>query len=182
MTDKGDPALGDKGQEILNPIVAERDANDNVRNGLAFTVVDEIVTDNDRRRVLIQSTGSIHNLHPGSTVNISYKADESGTTYSSSGTFYDILDVPVKGIGDRNGEMQQYFFTVDSDDVPEWFDESGELMDGIVGRVGQKRPDMPWTEDELDPELIELVRNYGKENRLKLLELFARYPEKDTMD
>lgn len=137
MTDKGEPAFDDEGQEILNPIVAERDANDNVRNGLAFTVVDEIVTDNDRRRILIQSTGSIHNLHPGSTVNISYKADESGATYSSSGTFYDILDVPVKGIGDRNGEMQQYFFTVDSDDVPEWFDESGELMGGIVGRFSK---------------------------------------------
>lgn len=54
-------------------------------------------------------------------------------------------------------------------------------MDGIAGRVGQKRPDMPWTEDELDPELIELVRNYGKENRLKLLELFARYPEKTVI-
>ena len=39
-------------------------------------------------------------------------------------------------------------------------------MDGIAGRVGQKRPDMPWTEDELDPELIELVRNYGKENTI----------------
>ena len=54
-------------------------------------------------------------------------------------------------------------------------------MDGIVGRVGQKRPDMPWTEDELDPELIELVRNYGKENRPKLLELFAQYPEKNVI-
>ena len=54
-------------------------------------------------------------------------------------------------------------------------------MDGIAGRVGQKRPDIPWTEDELDPELIELVRNYGKENRLKLLELFARYPEKNVI-
>jgi adenylate kinase family enzyme len=54
-------------------------------------------------------------------------------------------------------------------------------MDGIAGRVGQKRPDMPWTEDELDPELIELVRNYGKENRPKLLELFARYPEKTVI-
>ena len=51
-------------------------------------------------------------------------------------------------------------------------------MDGITGRVGQKRPDIPWIENELDPELVEQVRNYGKDNIVVLKELFAKYPEK----
>ncbi len=54
-------------------------------------------------------------------------------------------------------------------------------MDGISKRVGQTRPDMPWTEEKIDPELVELVRNYEKENRPKLLELFAQYPEKNVI-
>lgn len=54
-------------------------------------------------------------------------------------------------------------------------------MDGITARVGLKRPDMPWTEEKLDPELVELVRNYEKENRPMLLKLFAKYPEKTVI-
>ncbi|WP_196814234.1 NUDIX domain-containing protein [Butyrivibrio sp. LC3010] len=54
-------------------------------------------------------------------------------------------------------------------------------MDGISKRVGQTRPDIPWTEEKIDPELVELVRNYEKENRPKLLELFAQYPEKNVI-
>ncbi len=47
--------------------------------------------------------------------------------------------------------------------------------------MGQTRPDIPWTEEKTDPELVELVRNYEKENRPKLLELFAQYPEKNVI-
>lgn len=54
-------------------------------------------------------------------------------------------------------------------------------MDGITGRVGQDRPDMPWTADNLDSDLVELVRNYEKEDKPKLLELFAKYPEKKVI-
>ena len=51
-------------------------------------------------------------------------------------------------------------------------------MAGITGRVGQKRPDMPWTEGTLDPELVALVRNYQTKNRPVLLALLEQYPEK----
>ena len=54
-------------------------------------------------------------------------------------------------------------------------------MDGITRRVGQNRPDMPWTENELDPELVELVKNYENVNRPKLMGLFAKYPEKTVI-
>lgn len=54
-------------------------------------------------------------------------------------------------------------------------------MDGITGRVGQERPDMPWAESELDPELVELVQNYEHKNKPKLMELFSKYPDKNVI-
>lgn len=51
-------------------------------------------------------------------------------------------------------------------------------MAGITGRVGRQRADIPWTEGTLDPELVELVRNYQAKNRPALLALLAQYPEK----
>ncbi len=54
-------------------------------------------------------------------------------------------------------------------------------MEGITGRVGQDRPDMPWTEDTLDPELVELVKNYEAENKPLLRELFYKYPDKNVI-
>lgn len=49
---------------------------------------------------------------------------------------------------------------------------------GVMARVGQTRPDMPWTESEPDPELIALVRAYRTNDRPALLALLERYPEK----
>ena len=57
------------------------------------------------------------------------------------------------------------------------FDES-VCMRGIEERVGSVRPDMPWTEPTLDPELVALVRRYRTENRPALLTLFDRYPDR----
>ncbi len=53
-----------------------------------------------------------------------------------------------------------------------------ECMAGITGRVGQARTDIPWTEQELDPELVEMVRSYRETKRPKLLALFDKYPKK----
>lgn len=52
-------------------------------------------------------------------------------------------------------------------------------MQGIIDRVGQARPDIPWTEQALDPELVELVRTYKERNNPVLSELFQRYAEKE---
>ena len=53
-------------------------------------------------------------------------------------------------------------------------------MAGITARVGQERPDMPWTESTLDPELVALVQNYATENRPALLALLQKYPDKQA--
>ena len=51
-------------------------------------------------------------------------------------------------------------------------------MAGIRERVGKPRPDMPWTEERLDPELTELVRRYRAENRPALVRLIGKYPDR----
>ncbi|MBO6040645.1 MAG: AAA family ATPase [Oscillospiraceae bacterium] len=53
-----------------------------------------------------------------------------------------------------------------------------ECMAGIRERVGKPRPDMPWTEERLDPELTELVRRYRAENRPALVRLIGKYPDR----
>lgn len=54
-----------------------------------------------------------------------------------------------------------------------------ECMAGIGERIGKMRPDIPWTEDELDPELVDLVKKYRTENRPAVMGLLSRYPEKE---
>ena len=51
-------------------------------------------------------------------------------------------------------------------------------LSGISERIGKKRGDIPWIEDKLDPELVELVKNYEEENKPVLYELFSKYPDK----
>ena len=54
-------------------------------------------------------------------------------------------------------------------------------MAGVVARVGQERPDMPWTESTLDPELVALVQNYARDNRPAIYALLEKYPEKQAI-
>lgn len=51
-------------------------------------------------------------------------------------------------------------------------------LQGITERVGKDRPDIPWTEQELDPELVELVRTYKERNGPVLSDLFRRYADR----
>ena len=51
-------------------------------------------------------------------------------------------------------------------------------MQGIIDRVGQMRPDIPWTEQTLDPELVAIVQTYKERNDPVLFELFRKYPDK----
>ena len=55
------------------------------------------------------------------------------------------------------------------------------FLEGIKNRVGKSRPDIPWVELELDPELVKLVRNYKTENRPRVYELIENYPEKQII-
>lgn len=54
-------------------------------------------------------------------------------------------------------------------------------MAGIAARVGQARPDMPWTEKALDPELVALVQSYARDNRPTIYALLQKYPEKQAL-
>ncbi len=54
-------------------------------------------------------------------------------------------------------------------------------MDGIRARVGQPRPDMPWAETVLDPELVAQVQSYARDNRPQVLALLQKYPEKRSL-
>ena len=54
-------------------------------------------------------------------------------------------------------------------------------MAGITGRLGEKRPDIPWTEQSLDPELAALVQKFRTEIRPTLLALLEKYPEKQLL-
>ena len=56
-----------------------------------------------------------------------------------------------------------------------------ECMGGILGRVGQKRTDIPWTEQALDPELVKQVEAYEEKNRPAVLSLIEKYPDKKVL-
>ena len=60
------------------------------------------------------------------------------------------------------------------------YDEE-ECMNGITERVGKERDDIPWTEDRLDPELVEMVMNYRNVSRPKICGLLEKYPDKRAL-
>ena len=51
-------------------------------------------------------------------------------------------------------------------------------LQSIEQRVGQVRPDIPWTETELDPELVDLVLHFKARNDPVLSDLFRRYADR----
>ena len=51
-------------------------------------------------------------------------------------------------------------------------------MAGLRQRVGQKRSDIPWVEQRLEQELVDLVYSYRQDKRPKLLSMLEQYPEK----
>ena len=50
-----------------------------------------------------------------------------------------------------------------------------QCMEGLRSRVGKVRADMPWVENELSAELVELVKGYRVQTRPKVLELIAAH-------
>ena len=61
-------------------------------------------------------------------------------------------------------------------DLPE-----AECLRGIEQRVGTKRPDIPWVEERVEPELVELVHDFHARKRGMLLELLAQHSEKQVL-
>ncbi len=56
-------------------------------------------------------------------------------------------------------------------------------LDGIASRQGKIREDMPWIENvgEVDEDFINLIRNYRRESRPKVLELLEKYRDKNII-
>lgn len=49
---------------------------------------------------------------------------------------------------------------------------------GISERIGKKRPDIPWVENSLDPELVNFVRRYRSDDRPLVYALLEKYSER----
>ena len=56
-----------------------------------------------------------------------------------------------------------------------------ECINGVKERVGKERTDIPWTERDLDPELVKSVEKYEAENRPVVLSLLEKYTDKTQM-
>ena len=54
-------------------------------------------------------------------------------------------------------------------------------LSGIEERVGKDRPDIPWTEETIDPELVDLINNFQSLQRPVLMSLFQKYPDKNLI-
>lgn len=52
---------------------------------------------------------------------------------------------------------------------------------GIVERVGQKRDDMPWIEENVDEEFLQFVQEFNSHTRPEILKLLECYPDKKTI-
>ena len=61
-------------------------------------------------------------------------------------------------------------------DTVVFFDLPTEVcLDGAIARLGQKRPDMPWIDTALDPNLKVEIERFAVENRPAILSLIDRY-------
>ena len=54
-------------------------------------------------------------------------------------------------------------------------------MRSVTERIGKSRPDLPWTEDRPDPELMEDVARYREAKRPKVLGLLDKYADRRTL-
>ena len=59
--------------------------------------------------------------------------------------------------------------------------EEEVCLQGIAERLGNRRADMPWVEERLDPELVALVRDYRQQNRPVIMQLLEKYPDKQVI-
>ncbi len=50
-------------------------------------------------------------------------------------------------------------------------------LSGAIERVGRKREEMPWVEEELDPEFRQWIEDFPKEKLPQIYELLKKYRE-----
>ena len=75
-----------------------------------------------------------------------------------------------------------YEVRVRSCDTVFFLDYDEEIcISGITERIGKERPDIPWTEQRLDPVLADRVNSYHRNNRPAVLSLLEKYPDKQVV-
>ena len=56
-----------------------------------------------------------------------------------------------------------------------------DSLQGVESRIGNKREDLPWTEEEFDEEFKEYIVNWDEETAPKLRNLIAKYKDKKNI-
>lgn len=56
-----------------------------------------------------------------------------------------------------------------------------ECLKGVENRIGKKRSDIPWIEDEFDNEFRDWIIKYHQEELPKLFELLKKYDDKNII-
>ena len=56
-----------------------------------------------------------------------------------------------------------------------------DRLDGAVARVGIVHPDLPWIEDNFDPEFEKWIKDYDSDQRPVTLSLLDKYKEKNII-
>ena len=54
-------------------------------------------------------------------------------------------------------------------------------IEGVESRIGKPREDMPWIEQEFDPEFKEWIMNFGKDVLPRMYEILKKYPDKKVI-
>lgn len=77
--------------------------------------------------------------------------------------------------GNYSSTMEQ---RMEACDVVFFLDYPVEVcLEGIAARRGQVRSDMPWVEQEDDPEFLDFVKRFPAEGRPKISELLKKFPD-----
>lgn len=50
-----------------------------------------------------------------------------------------------------------------------------QCLEGVSARIGQKREDMPWVENEFDPEFRQYILDFEQDQMPRIRELIAQY-------
>lgn len=113
--------------------------------------------------------------------NVWWKADRTHITRDEFDRKLEMLIKSDKWIIDGD-YSRTYEMRICTCDTIIFLDYSEEVcMKGITERIGKTRADIPWVEDQLNPELVEFVRNYQKNNRPVLYMLIDKYPKKQVL-
>lgn len=54
-------------------------------------------------------------------------------------------------------------------------------LNGVESRIGKKREDMPWIEEEFDPEFREWIVNFPKDKLPHIYDLIGKYCDKNIV-